>query len=87
MKSGKNSISRAESYKAMGEFWDTHDLADYWEQTEPAAFEVDIQSEVVYYPVDNVLSAQIAAVARQRGVSPQTLLNLWVQEKLQEQAL
>ncbi len=86
MKSGKSSISRAESYKAMGEFWDTHDLADYWEQTEPAEFEVDIQSEVVYYPVDNVLSAQIATAARQRGVSPETLLNLWVQEKLREQA-
>jgi len=86
MKSGKSSITRAESYKAMGEFWDTHDLVDYWEQTEPAEFEADIQSEVVYYPVDNVLSAQIAAAARQRGVSPETLLNLWVQEKLREQA-
>ena len=86
MKSGKSSISRAESYKAMGKFWDTHDLADYWEQTEPAEFEVDIQSEVVYYPVDNVLSAQIAAAAQRRGVSPETLLNLWVQEKLRERA-
>ena len=28
------------SYEEMGEFWDTHDLADYWEQTEPAEFEI-----------------------------------------------
>ena len=85
MKSGKSSISQAETYSAMGEFWDTHDLADYWDQTAPAEFEVDVQSETVYYPVDNVLAAQIAAIARQRGVSPETLLNLWLREKLQEQ--
>ena len=85
MTSGKSSISQAESYKAMGEFWDTHDLGDYWDETEPAEFEVDIQSEVVYYPVDNTLSAQISALARQRGISPETLLNLWLQEKLRGQ--
>ena len=27
-------------YEEMAEFWDTHDLVDYWEQTEPAEFEV-----------------------------------------------
>ena len=25
------------SYEEMAEFWDTHSLADYWDQTEPAA--------------------------------------------------
>jgi len=28
----------------------------------------------------------MSALARQRGVSPETLLNLWVQEKLQKEA-
>ena len=26
--------------QATAEFWDTHSLADYWDQTEPADFEV-----------------------------------------------
>jgi len=43
-----------------------------------------IQSEVTYYPLDVTLSAKIRSIARRRGVSPETLLNLWVQEKLQE---
>ena len=85
MRGGKSSISQAESYRALGEFWDTHDLADYWDDTELAEFEVEIESEVIYYPVDSTLSAQIAEIARQHGVAPETLLNLWVQEKLQEQ--
>ncbi len=85
MSKSRSSISKAESYKEIGEFWDTHDLTDYWEQTEPAEFEVDIRSEVTYYALDNTLSARVRAIAKQRGVSAETLLNLWVQEKLEAQ--
>jgi putative lipase involved disintegration of autophagic bodies len=28
----------------MGEFWDTHSLADYWNQTEPAEFGISEQA-------------------------------------------
>jgi len=66
----------------MSKFWDTHDVTEFWDQTAPAEFEVDIQSEVIYYPVDTTLSVRLADVARRRGVSAETLLNLWVQERL-----
>lgn len=86
MSEGRSSISQAKSYKEIGEFWDTHDLADYWDQTEPVEFEVDIQSETTYYALDRQLSQKLAKVAEERGVSAETLLNMWVQEKLLEQA-
>jgi len=85
MSKNRSSISKAQSYKEIGEFWDTHDLADYWDKTKSVEFEIDVQSEVTYYAVDKDLSAKIRAIAKQHGVSPDTLLNLWVQEKLQEQ--
>lgn len=86
MNKGKSSISKAQSYKEIGEFWDTHDLADYWEQTYPVDVEIDIQSDVTYYSLDTVLSSHLRTVAQRRGVSAQTLLNLWIQEKLQSEA-
>ena len=86
MKRTKSSISQAQSYKEIGEFWDTHDLADYWDQTKPAEFEIEIQSEVRYYPLDKALAEKISEIAQKRGISSETLLNLWIQEKLQEQA-
>ncbi len=85
MKKSKSSVSKARSYKEIGEFWDTHDLAEYWEKTRPVEFEVDIQSETTYFPLGSSLSAKIRSIAKQRGVSQETLLNLWVQEKLQKQ--
>ena len=81
----KSSISKATSYKEIGEFWDTHDLSDFWDKTKEASFEVDIESEVTYYAVEKKLSEKIQAVAQKRGVTADTLINLWVQEKLQEQ--
>jgi hypothetical protein len=85
MKKNKSSISKMQTHEEIGEYWDTHDLTEHWEETKPAEFEVDIQSEVTYFAVEKQLSEKIKAFARRRGVSPDTLLNLWVQEKLQEQ--
>ncbi len=36
-------IPTMHSYEEIGEFWDTHSLADYWDQTEPAQFEISPQ--------------------------------------------
>jgi hypothetical protein len=51
-----SSISKVKFYKGIGEFWDTHDLGEFWNQTKKASFEVDIESEVTYYSVDKRLA-------------------------------
>ena len=84
MSEGKSEISEARSYREIAEFWDTHDLADYWDQTQPVEFEVDMQSEATYYALERRLSQELAKDADERGVSAETLLNIWVQEKLTE---
>jgi hypothetical protein len=85
MKRSKTSISRASSIKEVADFWDTHDLVDYWEKTKEASFEVDIVSEVTYFALEKSLSERLQAIAKERGVTPDTLVNLWIQEKLKEQ--
>jgi hypothetical protein len=84
MREGRSSISDAETYRKIGEHWDDHDLAKRWDETEPVEFVVDIQSEVFYYAVERQLSRKLARAAAERGVSAETLLNMWVQEKLAE---
>jgi hypothetical protein len=85
MNKGRSSLSKARSYKEIGDFWDTHNLSDFWDKTKEAKFEVDIESETTYYALDKTLSERIQAIARERGISADTLINLWIQEKLQEQ--
>lgn len=52
MRKNKSSLSREESYKGIGEFWDTHDLSDFWNKTKDAYFDVEIKPETTYYAVD-----------------------------------
>ena len=82
MSKGKSSISKASSYQEMGEYWDEHDLADVWDQTEPVEMEMDLQSERRYYPIEKSMARKISELAERQGISAETLLNLWVKEKL-----
>ena len=85
MSKSRTSISKKSSYHEIGEFWDAHDLSEFWERTKPASFEVDIERQWVYYPIDNKLSDSILELARKRGISPETLVNLWVSEKVAQE--
>jgi len=82
MKKNRSSVSKADSYQKIGEFWDTHSLDEYWDQTEEAEFEVEIRSETKYFPIELTLAEKIREIATQRGVSSETLLNLWVRDKI-----
>ncbi len=81
---GKSSLSKGSSYREIGEFWDNNDLGEFWDKTTEAEFDMDIESGVTYYALDNNLSARIQSISKQRGISPETLINLWIQEKLQD---
>ena len=84
MNENKTSISKANSYQEIGEYWDRHDLGEIWDKTQPASFEVDIQSEYRYYPVEAEISKKIIKMAKKRGVSSETLVNLFLQEKVSQ---
>lgn len=65
-------------------FWDTHDLADYWDLTEEASFEVNLRHRRYLAALDPELAEKLAAQAHKRGLSTEALINLWLSEKLQE---
>ncbi len=77
------SISKARSLEEIADFWDTHSLADYWDQTEEVTFEVRAQRRR-RVTLDPDVYAQVEAQAHTRGVLPETLVNLWLMERLQE---
>jgi hypothetical protein len=66
------------------EFWDTHDLADYWDLTEEVEFEIDLQRRRHLVSLDPDLAEKLSAEARARGLSAETLVNLWLSDKLRE---
>ena len=86
MGASKTAISQASSYSEIGEYWDQHDLSEFEGQTHEVEFEVDLQSSVIYFAVDKSLAQKLRSVAKSHGVSPETLLNLWVEERTRSEA-
>jgi hypothetical protein len=80
---GKTSISKSSSLAEIAEFWDTHSLDDYWDETHEVEFEVRAQRRR-RITLDPELYEKIEAQARQRGVLPETLVNIWLMERVKE---
>ena len=79
----RTSISKARTLEEIADFWDTHSLDDYWDQTQEVTFEVRAQRRR-RITLDPEVYAWVEAQARPRGLLPETLVNLWVMERLQE---
>jgi len=77
-----SNISQAKTLEEIGEFWDTHSLDDYWKETREAEFEVRAERKR-RITVEPKIYKELEAEARVRGVVPETLVNLWLAEKLQ----
>ncbi|GEM_PF-205796 len=82
MKGNRTSISKARTYQEIGEFWDTHSASDFWDKGFDVDAEINIKPSKYYFSLDSELSKKVLAIAKKRGVSTNTLLNLWVQEKV-----
>ena len=63
-------------------FWDTHSTVDYEDAMETVEIELDPSSSTVYVPVAKDLVSKVRVQARRQGVSSETLVNLWLQERL-----
>lgn len=88
MQSKKNTIERDilpenfDSLETFWEFWDNHSSADYEDLMEPVEAEIDLSSSKIYCAIAKSLLSEVRTQARKQGVSTETLVNLWLQEKL-----
>ena len=75
-----------DSLKEFWAFWDTHSTADYEDLMEDVASSEDVRSSKLYCAVARDIVTQLRTLARQQGITVETLINLWLQEKVTEAA-
>ena len=63
------------------DFWYIHSTADYEDELEDVDFEMDLQEEIYVVRLIPELADIIGRNAKARGVSTETLVNLWLAEK------
>lgn len=79
MPENRSSISKKKSYLEIGEYWDSHDLP---EDSPKVDFTVELGPDVHYFAIENSLTSRLRAVAKKRGVSAESLINQWVEERI-----
>ena len=77
--SQQSSISKGRSLEEVADYWDTHSLADHWEQTHEVEFEVRAPHRIT---LDPEVYARLEEQARTHGVSLAILVNSWLTERL-----
>jgi len=82
MKNRKKVIPEFASYEEEAEFWDTHDLTDYW--GEPVKLKVAKNlSKGITIRFDEETLKALRECAHEKGVGPTTLARMWILERLQ----
>ena len=77
------SISKANTVEEIAEFWDTHSLGDYWDETHEVDFMVTAKRRH-RVTIDPEVYDQVEAEAKMRGIMPETLVNLLLSDRLHE---
>lgn len=83
----KEPIPEFKTREEEAAFWDTHDVADYWDEFKPVKvhFAKNLSQGLTVRFDEETLNA-IRERAKEKGVGPTTLVRMWVLERLKKQA-
>ena len=74
------------SLDELVEFFETHDLGDYLDQMPEAEFEIDLEKRTHIVAIDDDVAEKLTEIAKAKYVPSETLVNVWLREKILEQA-
>lgn len=66
----------------MVQFFDARDMGEYWAEMPEAHFDVNIKRKRHLVAIDEEIIARLTEIAKSKKVSPEKLVNSWLQEKI-----
>lgn len=78
-------MPKFDSLDELVEFFDTHDLGEYWERLPEAHFDIDIKKRTHLFAIEEDLAEKLTEIARAKRIPSEALINVWLKEKLLEQ--
>ncbi len=77
-------LPQFDSVDGLIDFFDSHDLGDYFDQMPEMQFDVDLQRKERLFALDADMSDKLIEIARAKNVPAETLINTWLRAKLLE---
>jgi predicted DNA binding CopG/RHH family protein len=81
-------IPKFASEQEEADFWDTHSITDYLDEltsVEVTVVDARPHKEQISLRLDRQTITQLKAIARKRGIGYQTLIRMWVMERLAQE--
>jgi uncharacterized DUF497 family protein len=75
-------LPRLKSVDELVEFFDRHDMGDYWDRLPKAEFEVKIKTRKHLVAIDENIIPRINQIAKSKRVTSAKLINTWLREKV-----
>ncbi|MGH8569148.1 MAG: CopG family antitoxin [Gammaproteobacteria bacterium] len=72
----------SKSVSELVEFFDTHDMGEYWDQMPEAQFDVRIERKRHLVAIEEEVSAKLTEIAKANKVSSEALVNTWLKERI-----
>ncbi|MGH7598709.1 MAG: CopG family antitoxin [bacterium] len=85
-KSKSKRLPRFSSLDELVEFFDTHDMGEYWDEMPEAHFEIDIKKRKHLFAIDADLAEKLTQIAKTKRTPSERLINSWLKEKILEHA-
>ncbi len=83
-KSKGKALPEFSSLDNLVEFFDTHDMGDYFEGMPEVSFDIDIKKRTHVIALDEDLAKRLTQIAKSKRISSKTLVNRWLREKVSE---
>lgn len=74
------------TYEEEANWWDTHDLGDYWDELEDVDIVFELhkpKDETIIVRLQKKFKDKLAKVAKAQGLNMSALARMWLMEKLQ----
>ena len=82
-KSKSRSLPISESIDELVEFFDTHDMGEYWDQLPEATLEIRLKKRRHLVAIDEEIIPELTKIAKSKRVRSEELINAWLREKIQ----
>ena len=81
-KNKSKTLPRSKSVKELVDFFETHDMGDYWEQMPEAHFDVNIRKRTHLVALEEDIFDKLTEIAKTKKISSESLINTWLKDKI-----
>ena len=81
-KNKSRTLPRSKSVKELVDFFETHDMGNYWQQMPEAYFDVNIKKRKHLVALEEDIIDKLTQIAKAKKVSSESLINTWLKDRI-----